>query len=217
MRNSCFHQLNKTTLAFVALLCVFSLDPLSRQTQAQTDEISQFKNRNQENLANRARVPRAEEPVVAVDTQDEATAAAQAESSRERAEEQAKLLVGVWLGMGSDGTKSFLTFHSDGTLQGSLQGGVSTTSPLGVISDGHGTWRHLGGRQFGKIIMGLRYDINTGRLNGFVKVRSILTINKAGDKMTLTDKLEVSDPDGNVLFTASDTGTATRVKFEPFN
>ena len=65
--------------------------------------------------------------------------------------------------------------------------------------------------------MGLRYDINTGRLNGFVKVRSILTINKAGDKMTLTDKLEVSDPDGNIVFTASDTGTATRVKFEPFN
>ena len=43
----------------------------------------------------------------------------------------------------------------------------------------------------------------------------LLTINKAGDKMTLTDKLEVLDPDGNVVFTASDTGTATRVKFEP--
>lgn len=209
MRNT-HHSLDQNSLSLIALLCVLSLCLLASTAPAQT--LGEVRRQMQERGAS--------PPTEAIpdnSAQQDNAASQQEGNSPEHAEKQAKLIIGAWLGTGSDGSKALLTFHSDGTLQGSLQGGVSTTSLFGVISDGHGTWQHLGGRRFGKIIVGLRYDINTGQLNGFVKVRSIMTINRAGDKMTLTDKLEILDADSNVVFTASDTSMATRVKFEPFN
>ena len=130
---------------------------------------------------------------------------------------QKTAIVGAWLATSSDGSKALLTFNSDGTLQGSAQGAVNLASPLGAFSGGQGVWQHLGGRQFGKTLWALRYDINTGQLNGFVKVRTVLTLNETGDQMAAQDKLEVLSPDGKVIFTATDTGTFTRIKFEPFN
>ncbi len=211
MRNTYRHSLNQPSLSLVALFGILSLCLFASHTPAQT--LGEVKKQMQERGAS----PRTEAIPDTATTQQDDAAAQQEENLPEHAQEQAKLLVGAWLGTGSDSSKALFTFNSDGTLQANIQGQVSTTSPLGVFSDGHGAWRHLGGRQFGKVLFALRYDINTGQLKGYVKVRTHLTINRAGDKMTGTDKVEVFDADGNVVFATTDTGTFTRVKFEPFN
>ena len=87
-----------------------------------------------------------------------------------------------------------------------------------VLTPLHGVWAHLGGRQFGITSLGILYDINTGHLNGFIKVRALLTLNEAGDEMSGTDKVQILDPDGNVVETFSSGSTPyKRIKFEPFN
>lgn len=66
--------------------------------------------------------------------------------------------------------------------------------------------------------MGILYDINTGHLNGFLKVRVLLTLNEAGDEMSGTDRVQILDPDGNVVVTFPPGNTSyKRIKVEPFN
>ncbi len=50
-----------------------------------------------------------------------------------------------------------------------------------------------------------------------LKVRILLTLNKAGDQMSGTDKVEIFGPDGTLLQTFLGNTTFTRIKFEPFN
>jgi len=133
-------------------------------------------------------------------------------------ERQKTAIVGSWVGTVSGGNKLVATFNSDGTAQNSVQGEVSTIPELGVLTPLHGVWMHLGGRQFGATFMGVLYDINTGQLNGFVKVRVLLTLNVAGDEISGTDKVQILDPDGNVVDTFPSSNTPyVRIKFEPFN
>jgi hypothetical protein len=133
-------------------------------------------------------------------------------------ERQKTGIVGSWVGTVSGGNKLIATFNSDGTAHNSVQGEVSTIPELGVLTPLHGVWTHLGGRQFGATFMGVLYDINTGQLNGFLKVRVLLTINVAGDEISGTDKVQILDPDGNVVDTFPSSNTPyVRIKFEPFN
>lgn len=132
-------------------------------------------------------------------------------------ERQKTAIVGSWLGLSSEGNRILITFNSDGNLIASAQGAVSTIPEFGVLTPGHGVWKHLGGRQFGFSAISTNYDINTGAYLGYLKARSLLTLNEAGDQLTGTDKVEIFDPNGNVVFTATGNTTFTRIKFEPFN
>ncbi len=138
-------------------------------------------------------------------------------SLRDFHERQKTAIVGSWVGTSSEGNKLLLSFTSDRTLVASVQGAVSTNPELGVLSDGHGVWKHLGGRQFAFTSVGIIYDINTGAYMGMLKARALLTLNKAGNQIIGTDKVEVFSPDGEVVFTATGNTTFTRIKFEPFN
>ena len=159
-------------------------------------------------------------PTQAAERETETTeqeAQAEQGSLRDFHERQKTAIVGSWLGTSSEGNKLLLSFTSDRTLVASVQGAVSTNPELGVLSEGQGVWKHLGGRQFAFTSVGIIYDINTGAYLGMLKARALLTLNKAGDKMTGTDKVEVFDPSNNVVFTATGNTTFTRIKFEPFN
>ncbi len=129
---------------------------------------------------------------------------------------QKTAIVGSWLGISSEGNRILLTLNSDGTTVGSVQGGVSLYF-MDVLTSGHGVWKHLGGRQFGYTSRSVLYDINTGAYKGYLKARLMLTLNEAGDQLTGEDKVEIFDPAGQVVFTATGTTTFTRIKFEPFN
>jgi len=126
-------------------------------------------------------------------------------------------LVGSWLGTTGEGFKLLSTFNADGTMTNSVQGEVSTNPQLGVLTPLHGVWRYLGGRQFGVTAFGALYDINTGADLGMLKVRIVLTVDKAGDQMNGTDNVEIINPDGTIIALGSHSTPYTRIKFEPFN
>jgi hypothetical protein len=127
-------------------------------------------------------------------------------------------IVGSWLGTSGEGNKLIETYNSDGTFTGSVQTEVSTNPELGVLTPGHGAWKYLGDRQYTATGVGLLYDINTGAYMGYLKSRVMLTINEAGDHMSGTDKVEIYDPDGNLVFAVPPGNTSfTRIKVEPFN
>ena len=132
-------------------------------------------------------------------------------------ERQKTAVVGSWLGISSEGNRILQSFTSDGILLASVQGGVSTNPDFGVLTTAHGVWKHQGGRQFAATAISANYDIITGAYLGYLKARLVLTLNEAGDQMTGLDKVEIFDPAGHVVFTATGTTTFTRIKFEPFN
>ena len=77
-----------------------------------------------------------------------------------------KALVGSWLEtvtfppeFGRPPLKSLVTFHGDGTMVNSDQGGVTVDPPL-VATPGHGAWRHLRHRRFAYIQRELFSDLN---------------------------------------------------------
>lgn len=126
-------------------------------------------------------------------------------------------LVGSWMGTTGDGLRLLSTFNADGTMTNSVQGEVSTNPELGVLTPLHGVWKYLGGRRFGVTAIGAQYDINTGAYLGMLKVRIVLTVNKAADQMSGTDKVEIVTPDGTIIEIGSHSTPYTRIKFEPFN
>ncbi len=164
-------------------------------------------------------VPVVPEQVALETALQEATATAQGPQGGilDTLEPMKTAIVGSWLGTSSEGNKLISTYNSDGTTHGSVQTEVSTNPELGVLTPTHGVWKHLGGRQFGITVFGVLYDINTGAYMGMLKVRALLTLNEAGDQMTGTDKVEIFDPHGNLVFTASGSTPYKRIKFEPFN
>ena len=126
-------------------------------------------------------------------------------------------VVGSWLGTSSEGNRVILTFNSDGTIHGTVQGAVSTIPEFGVLTSGHGLWEYLGGKQFGFTVLSVNYDINSGAYMGMLKARSLLTLNAIGDQMSGLDKVEIFGPDGELVFAVSGNTTFARIKFEPFN
>ena len=132
-------------------------------------------------------------------------------------ERQKKAIVGSWLGISSEGNRILQSFTSDGVFFASVQGGVNTDPMFGVLTPAHSVWQHLGGRKFAATAISVNYDINTGAYLGYLKARLVLTLNKAGDQMTGTDKVEIFGSDGELVFAATGATTFTRIKFESFD
>ena len=193
------------------------MNTMSAHAQTRSDAITELKRRLQERLANGNRTPRAEKAAERAEPQPEAINEQQAENSQEDAEQRKTAIVGSWLGTTGEGNKILLSLTGDGIAFSSVQGEVSTIPELGVLSPGHGVWKYLGVRHFAVTEVGILYDINTGHLLGFLKATPMFTINRAGDEMSGTDKVEITDPDGNVVFTATGETHYKRIKFESAN
>ena len=213
------YRLTNPALLLALCLSVFSLtmNTMSAHAQTRSDAITELKRRLQQRLANGNRTPRVEKTAERAEPQPEAITEQQAENSQEDAEQRKTAIVGSWLGTSGEGNKLINSFTSDGIITGSVQSEVSTIPELGVLTPAHGVWKYLGGRRFGITAIGILYDINTGDLLGYLKAQPVLTINRAGDEMSGTDKVEILDPDGNVVFSAAGESHFKRIKFESAN
>jgi hypothetical protein len=130
-----------------------------------------------------------------------------------------KLLVGSWLETvtfppetGRPPLKSLGTFHSDGTMTCSDQGGV-TAAPPSVVTSCHGVWTPLKSREFAYTSLALISDLS-GNLVAYLKVRGIYTVSQSGNEYTGTSFAQVLDTDGNVLFSVEVTNAADRIQLE---
>jgi hypothetical protein len=130
-----------------------------------------------------------------------------------------KALVGSWLETvtfppesGRPPLKSLGTFHADGTMTCSDQGGV-TTEPPSVVTSCHGVWAHVEQRQFAYTSLALISDLS-GNLVAYLKVRGIYTVSQSGDSYSGTSFAEVVDTNGNVLFSVDVTNAGQRIQVE---
>lgn len=124
-------------------------------------------------------------------------------------------IVGSWFGTTTTGLKQLLTFHADGTVLRSVPGEVSIDPLRPPHTAAHGVWRYLGKGKFGVTIWDIFYDVNTGQLRHFMKLRIEITLERDGDGGTGTALLESIDPQGVVF--ASRTGglSLARIEYEP--
>ena len=118
-------------------------------------------------------------------TGTEAQSIAQHGQSRERqdsrSDEHSKLgrpwaIVGSWFGTTASGLKQLITFHADGTVLRSVPGEVSIAPARPPHTAAHGVWRYLGKGRFGVTIWDIFYDVNTGQLLHYMKLRLEVTL-----------------------------------------
>jgi hypothetical protein len=105
-----------------------------------------------------------------------------------------------------------MSFTSDGVAFSSIQGEVKSAGPVGTPA--HGSWAYLGGRRYAFTTMIVVYNINTGDLQGFGKVRALLTIDKRGNRMNASVTVDILDPNGNPGPTFPHTVSFTRIRVE---
>ncbi len=217
-------QLTQTLSHFIKSSLVYSiffgvlslgLQTIPAHAQTKSDAIVELKRRLQERLVNDSRAPRAEPLTGREEASAETTSeGSQAESFYDDADPRKTAIVGSWLGTTGEGNKILLSCTSDGIALSSVQSEVSSIPELGVLTPGHGAWKYLGGRRFAVTEVGILYDINTGHLLGFLKARPVFVLNRAGDEMSGTDHVEITDPDGNVVFTGTGETHYKRIKAE---
>jgi hypothetical protein len=132
-------------------------------------------------------------------------------------ERQKTALAGSWLGTLDNGAKILTTFNADGTVVNSVQGEISANPQSLTHTSHHGVWRHLGGRQFGLTMWDLVYDINTGQLNLYTRIRAVLTLSETEDEVSGSAKVDFINPQGAVVMSFSSGLNYKRIKFEPLN
>jgi len=109
--------------------------------------------------------------------------------------------------------KALVTFTEDGGLVIAVQGDVTTDPPF-VNSPGHGAWVKTGKRTFVMTFLQLSYTLD-GRLLGIVKVRQTMNLNETGTEWSGPSIIEVTDSDGNPVFSGGGPAHATRILVEP--
>jgi hypothetical protein len=139
--------------------------------------------------------------------------------STANAQSSKKGLVGSWLEtvtfppeLGWPTVKSLVSYHDEGIMVASDQGGV-TTEPPTVYSSGHGVWKHLNERTFAYSILYMISDLS-GNLTGYLKVRGVFSVFESGNEYNGTSFAEVLDAGSNVLFSVEVTNTAQRIPLE---
>lgn len=130
-----------------------------------------------------------------------------------------KALVGSWLETvtfppetGRPPLKSLGSFHDDGTMVCSDQGGV-TTDPPGVYTSCHGVWEHLDKRTFAYTSLALISDLS-GNLVAYLKVRGRYSVSQSGNTYTGASFAEVLAPDGTILFAVNVTNAGQRIQVD---
>jgi hypothetical protein len=126
-------------------------------------------------------------------------------------------IVGPWFGTTTSGLTQLITFHADGTVLRSVPGEVGIDPARPPHTPAHGVWRYLGKGRFGVTMWDIFYDVSTGQLRHFMKIRLEVTIGEDTDEATGTAVLETLDPQGVVI--ASRTGgiSFARIPYEPLD
>ena len=113
-----------------------------------------------------------------------------------------------------DSFKGLWCLTGDGILVSSAQGDITPT-PFPSSTSQYGAWSQTDGRQFAATFVSILYDVQTGENMGSFKLRQKMTLNNAGDEWDGPFKLNVLDPDGNVVATLNGTIHAKRITVEP--
>ena len=128
-------------------------------------------------------------------------------------------VVGSWLETvtfppeaGRPPLKSLITFHDDGTMTCSDQGGVTLNEPS-VFTSCHGVWAHLEKREIAYTQLELISDLS-GNLTGYLKVRGIYTLSRSGDEYAGTSVAEIFDTADTLLFEVQVSNIGRRIVVE---
>jgi hypothetical protein len=157
-------------------------------------------------------------------TATQAQSIARSDQSQERqdsrSDEHSKLgrpwaIVGSWFGTTPTGLRQLITFHADGTVLRSVPGEVSTDPARPPHTAAHGVWRYLGKGRFGVTIWDIFYDINTGQLRHYMRIRLEVTLDDDRDEASARATLEVIDPQGVVVSSRTGALSLVRIRFEP--
>jgi hypothetical protein len=124
-------------------------------------------------------------------------------------------IVGSWFATTPTGLKQLITFHADGTVLRSVPGEVSIHPDRPPHTAAHGVWRYLGKGRFGVTIWDIFYDINTGQLRHYMRLRLEVTLDDDRDRASARAILEVIDPQGVVQSSRTGTASLVRIPFEP--
>lgn len=124
-------------------------------------------------------------------------------------------IVGSWFGTTPTGLRQLITFHADGTVLRSVPGEVSTDPARPPHTAAHGVWRYLGKGRFGVTIWDIFYDVNTGQLRHYMRIRLEVTLDDDRDDASARAILEVIDPQGVVVSSRTGALSLVRIPFEP--
>ena len=96
------------------------------------------------------------------------------------------------------------TYNKGGTTQQ-----AAVPGPGGYALPGHGVWSHQTGRNYSGAFQFFNFNPD-GSYAGKVIVRSTINLGQSGDDYTSTDTAEIFNPNGDLMFRACSTTTATR-------
>ncbi len=104
------------------------------------------------------------------------------------------------------------TFHADGTFaENSL---VDYIAPQGT--PGRGLWERTGNGEFALTFYAVLIGSSTNpQFQGTYRVRSKLFTNEAGDQFSGTGRVEIFDPEGNLIFSFDAPVQGRRAPLEP--
>ena len=119
-----------------------------------------------------------------------------------------KAVIGAWRGLTGEGNRILLSANSDGLTSSSVVSEVSLRLRPNVLTPGQGVWRHVADRTFEMTAYGLFYSITTGRYQGYLKAKLRLTVNETCTDMAGTDKVEIYDANGNLVFAVPEAPTS---------
>jgi hypothetical protein len=137
-----------------------------------------------------------------------------------QAEEHSRLgrpwgIVGSWFATTTTGLRQLITFHVDGTVLRSVPGEVGIDPARPPHTAAHGVWRYLGHGRFGVTLWDIFYDVNTGQLLRYNKLRLEVTQDDDRDQASARAFIEVINPDGVVVSSRSGGASLVRIQFEP--
>jgi hypothetical protein len=125
-------------------------------------------------------------------------------------------IVGSWFGTTTTGLRQLVTFHADGTVLRSVPGEVGIDPARPPHTAAHGVWRYLGHGRFGVTIWDIFYDVNTGQLLRYNRLRLEVTLNDDDrDKGSARAIIDVIDPQGVVVSSRNGALSLARIPFEP--
>ena len=111
-----------------------------------------------------------------------------------------------------DSGTPFVSFPAMNTYnQGGTTQQTAVPGPEGTALPGHGVWSHQTGRNYAGAFQFFSFNPD-GTYAGRVIVRSAISLGQSGDDYTSTDTGEILNPNGELLFRACSTTTATRFK-----
>ena len=153
-------------------------------------------------------------------TSSEVNTAARAELPEAAAQSEAalgKALAGTWMVTvnqpGFPQPPRYFRFTPDGgmVINDDLQVGPNFVEHFTI---GQGNWIRTGVNTASATLVGNRYNLE-GSFLGSYKVRMNLELNPFTPEWTATFRIDISLPNGQVIFTSGGTHEATRLKVEP--